>query len=346
MDLPEFFGIDLGNHSIKVAQVKRKNDTEAELQRVSIQVTEVNLLVDDSEDGMRKLAAELKQLHKLSGISTTNCVAAVPESPIFSRLITIPKVESDKLTEAVHWEVKPLIPVPLDEVDIAFLEISERKVETQTLVDIYVVAAPKTLTNKYKQLMEFAGLNLIALETESLANARVVKFNNQNQQDFIIVDLGAKSTDIVLARHDVPIFAQTISTGADALTKAISADYGIDLQEAEKYKQAFGIRKDVGEGKIAKSIEPIMQIVVTEIDRTLTYFRQKIGETGATKMYLVGEAAQLPGLTEYFGQHFGLDPVILDPLSALKISGEATKQLGQTPHNGLSIAIGLGLKVN
>lgn len=344
MKLPEFFAIDIGNHSIKLAQVKREGDKSATLQHIISVPTDASLLDNASEEGLKKLAEQVKQAKKAAGIVTNNCVTAVPEMPIFSRLLSIPKVDDAKIEDTVHWELKPLIPVPLEDVDVAFVEIGEQQVNDQTMVDMYVVAAPKTLTNRFKHFAELAGLELLALETESLANTRTITFNQDTAKDIMIVDFGAVSTDLIVARDSIPVFAQSISTGSDALTKAIAADYGLGNEEAEKYKRNFGIRFDAGEGKIARSIEPIMQIIINEISRTFTYFKEKIGDSGASTIYLCGEAAKLPGLGDYFTNKLGLSSILVDPVAKLKIANSAKRDLDQQSSVGFSVAIGLALK--
>ncbi|MBL8014843.1 MAG: type IV pilus assembly protein PilM [Candidatus Doudnabacteria bacterium] len=344
MNVPEFFSLDIGNHSIKVAQVKREKNDTAKLLHVGAVNADLGMLEAPGDDALAKIAEQLKQAKDAAGIRTNNCVAAVPETPIFSRLLSIPKVDNTEVEEAVHWELKPLIPVPLEDVDVAFMEIGEAKKGEQTFVDMYVVAAPKVLTTRYKRLAQLAGLNLLALETESLANTRAVTFNHPTEKDILIFDFGAFSTDLIIARDGVPVFAQSISTGSDALTKAVAADYGLGMQEAEKYKRAYGIDFKLGDGKVAKSIEPIMQIIINEMSRTFTYFKERVGETGANKIYLCGEAAKLPGLSDYFTQKFGLTSILVDPVARITMDDTTRKELEQLSPVGFSVAIGLALK--
>lgn len=343
MELPEFFGLDLGDHSVKIAQVKRKGNG-ADLQKVGAVALPFGIFENESEDGINQIADTLKKLRQESKITTPNCVAAIPEAPIFSRLLTIPRVDEDKLQETVHWELKPLIPVSLDEVDIAFLEVGQSNQSGQEMVDIYAVASPKNIVEKYKNVLSRAGYNLIALETESLSNARNIAFNYANEGNAMIVDFGSNSTDVILSRDGVPIFTQTIGTGSDALTKAIASDYGIAENQAEEYKKAYGILFDQGEGKIAKSIEPIMQIIVGEMKRILTYLQQRLTSSQSTSMYILGEGANLPGLPQYLGQQLSLEVILVDPATKLSVSREAKDKLEQLNASGFSVAIGLGLK--
>lgn len=345
MELPDFFGLDIGTHSVKLTQSKRRGETEAQLIHIGSTPTQTSLAESISEQSMAELADKIKEAHKSAGIKTVNCVAGIPEAPVFSRLLTLPKIEEDKMDDAVHWELKPLIPVPVSDVDIAFLEIGERDLGGQPAVDIFAVAAPKALTQRYKQVIEMAGLNLLALETEALANTRAVTFNHRpDEHDFMIFDFGAFTTDLIVARDGVPVFTQSISTGSDALTKAIAADYGIDTDQAEKYKRAFGLDTSQGDGKIATSIMPIMQILITEMQRTLTYYREKLNDTGTKHVYMCGEAAKLPGLSQFVKDNIGLECTLVDPIQALKLTGTAEKDLQQLSPTGFSVSIGLSLK--
>lgn len=342
MDLPEFFGLDIGTHSVKVAEVRRRGD-RIELKSLASISNSTNLLEDTSEAGIQQLADLIKQARTAARISTVNCVAALPETPVFSRLISIPKVQGEKLEEAVHWELKTLIPVPLDEVNIAFLEIGEKETTAGVMLDIYVAAAPKAFTERFVKLAELAGINLIALETESLANTRSVMLSKP-EGDVFIVDFGANSTDFVLSRNGVPVFTQTISTGSDAFTKAIAGDYGIDLQRAEQYKRAYGLDPAAGEGKIAKSIEPIIQIVVTEIGKIITYVQQRLGELQSPKMVITGDGASLLGLTKYLSDKLGVEATKFNLASHLQVSGDLATEAQSTGLSGYSIAIGLAIK--
>lgn len=345
MDLPEFFGLDIGNHAIRLAQITRRGN-EALLESIGEIEINANLVSNASDQALQELAEKIKALKEQLGIRTVNCVMGIPEAPVFSRLVTIPEIEDAQIQETVHWELKPLIPVSLTEVDIAFLEISRRQIGSQKFIDIFVVAAPRTLTERYKKLAELAGVNLIALETEALANTRLVTYAYPIEgQDSLILDFGASGTDIVVSRAGVPVFTQSLSTGSDALTKAIAADYDIDLEQAEKYKRAYGLDTTQGEGKIAASLMPVMKLLLTELQRTLTYFREKMPESKVGTIFLCGQAARLAGLPEYLQQNLGLQPVIVDPFTKIQLGNDQVKTfVQQGTMGGFSVSLGLALK--
>lgn len=343
MAIPEFFGLDLGHNSIKLAQLKRNGD-KAQLVDIGSTPTLGGILDNNSEAGLSALSNELSKAHKASGINSKNCVVSVPEVSVFSRLLTLPIVKDEEVSESIHWALKPLIPVPLENVNVSFLQIDEKKVEDKSVANWYVVAAPKSLIDNLKIVMDKASLNLLAVETEALAIARMVAFSNSAIKDLMVLDFGAESSNIILVRNGVVVFSQSISTGSNALTKVIAADFGIDNVQAEKYKTSFGLDFSNGDGKIARSLEPIMKILVSEISRTYTYFKERVGGSEIKNLFLTGGGSLLPKLDEYLTKEVGIPTAIVNPLQNISLSGNVKKEVDQVNIHSYSVAIGLGLK--
>lgn len=345
-NLPDFFGLNLGHFSIKLAEAKRISETKVRIDTLNSTPTVVGMLENDSPEGINTLAAEIKKAVINSGIRTKNVVMSVPEVGVFSRLITLPKVNNNEVSEAIQWALKPLVPVSLEEVNISYLEIDERTVDGNTFSNWYVVAAPKNVILRYQQVMEKAGFTLLAVETEALAISRMVAFNYPAdiKKDLMLLDLGAESTNVILTRNGVVMFSQTISTGSNAITKVISTDFGIDMIQAEKYKITYGIDFQSGDGKIAKSIEPIIQIFLGEIQRTLVYYKEKIGGVQLSGIFLTGGGADLPKIDIYLSEKMKLPVIVANPLVNMEVSRQVGNNLKNLHLKSFNVALGLCLK--
>ncbi|BCX13866.1 MAG: pilus assembly protein PilM [Candidatus Dojkabacteria bacterium] len=340
--LPDFFGLDLGHNSFKMIDLKLKNN-KAELENLHVAKAQELDWNNMDASTIKKVSEILSSEIKKSKIKAKNCVLSLPESSVFSRLIRLPKVKDDEVSESIQWAIKPLIPVDINDVNISFLEIDTVNEDKQEFINWYVVAAPKKLVEKIVDTIEGAGLRLLAIETEALAITRSVYFNHSPKSDVIIIDFGAKSTNVILSRNGVVMFAQTINTGSDDLTKVIASDYGIDIEIAEKYKNSFGIDKTLGEGKIASSIEPVMNVMISEISRALTYFRERISDKPANEIYLTGGGASLPGLESYVTSKIGLQAKLVNPFLNIDLKN---KKLENMNINSFSVAVGLALKTS
>lgn len=340
---PEFIGIDVANSKIKLAQAKFRNGIYevSTLARVDAGIN----LVDSTDMSAQQTAAEfLAESIKKNKFKSKNCVMSIPEKSIFSRLITLPKMDPKDLNEGIHWAIKPQVPVSLENLNISYLEIEPFKKDVEGMTNWYVVAAPKDLIERYKTFAGFAGLNLLAVETEALAVVRNIHTNYLTTEDYLVLDMGAESTNVILARKRGVVFSQTLSTGSDAITKVIASDFGIDQQEAEKYKLSYGIDYTQGEGKIAKSIESVVDLILNEVTRTMSFYREKIDNSQIKTIYVTGGGSKLPGLAAYIQQKTEVIPVIVNNFEKVKINEKLLSEIDANQISGFNVSLGLSLK--
>lgn len=352
MGLPEFFGLDIGNHTIKVAQIRWKGKTP-ELVALGSDTTPMGIIGSESEEHQKELAKHIKLAKKDAGIKTDKAVVGLPESSIFTQLITIPKVEEDKVEEMIHWEAKKYIPLPLDEVRVDWIFLGERVVDEKPHLDVFLIAAPKTLVERYLNILKYAGIEPIGIETEAISTTRslwwpVQMGYNENQQfesqAVMVLDFGARSTDLSVVKMGALLFSQSLATGSDALTEAIASDFGLSMQQAEEYKRSYGLDEEQLEGKIAASLKPIMQVIIGEVTKTMNFFKSRFSKSTPQRLLLVGDGAKLPGLLMYIATQIGIETSVADPFGNIAISKRVKSKVEQISSVGYSVALGLSLK--
>ncbi len=345
MNLPDFFGLDIGNHSIKVAEIDRKSVNSARLVGIGSIETPFGVITSEDVVAKERLANKIKEALDNANIKTRKCVAALPESSIFTRLITVPKVEESKLDELIYWEARQYIPLPLSDVQSDYIIIDEREVNGKKMLQLLLVAAPKLLVHRYMEIVQKAGLELLALETETIATSRAVVFGKNIQETVMVLDFGANGTDMSVIRKGSMIFSQSLGTGSDAMTKAISNDFNLEPAQAEQYKITYGLDETKAEGKIFKSVEPIIQIIIDEVARTLNFFRTRLVDSVPTKILLVGDGAKLIALDKYLSKKIGVPVELINPLENIEIDKGIKSELSKSSPVGYTVAIGLALKV-
>src|SRR5207244_3407216 len=101
-----------------------------------------------------------------------------------------------------------------------------------------------------------------------------------------------------------------VSLGGVAITRALSADLGIDLHHAEDLKKAYGLTQEVFEGKIGKSLLPILQAIVGDIKKAILQYKEKNNNEDIKQIILSGGSSLLPGLDVYFTNVLGTQVVL------------------------------------
>lgn len=337
----DFFGIDITSTNIKVAHTDQVRAGYSIRNLSEISSDGVNFLSSSSAEDLSKTTELLINLLKKSRIKTKNCVASIQDELVFSRLIPLPIIPDEEVDEAIHWSLKSLIPTPIEELNVTYIAVGSPFMQNDKQYNNwYVVASQKEIINKYIELFKRAGLNLLAIETEVLAIARLVDriLSQNDDSDIIVLDIGKMHTNLLITRRDGVLFSQALASGGDVMTKVLMADYGLRVEEAEKYKINYGLIENLGEGKVAKSIQPVADVFVGEIMRLVSYYTEKRLGKQIAKVVLTGGGSLLPGFVEYINKHTTIETQVLPIDKTFKNqSGETKSLLAFTTAIGLSI---------
>jgi len=84
-------GLDLGIRNFKAIEIKKEKGM-AELVRYGISETIPANLLSETKEELEKYSKELLLFFNESGFSTPNVIVALPETSVFTRIITVPKM--------------------------------------------------------------------------------------------------------------------------------------------------------------------------------------------------------------------------------------------------------------
>jgi len=343
MKLPEFFGLDIGNYAIRAVQVKYtsfgKPDIVA-MGQVQMAGTPLNLKdVGQRYEVIKKIIAAQESAE----IKTKKVVAALPDSMIFSKIISVPDLAEDKVEQMLFYELKNHIPVNPSDVQTDYIILGADPVKPK-FIRILLIAAPKSLVELYANVLQEAHLEPLALETETVAVSRIMGHVLPMKEPILVADFGHKGVDMCLLKNHKIMFSQSIGTGSDALSQTLARDYHIPVQQAEQYKMKIGLLADQADGKVMRALVPIMNLIVNEINKLISYIKFNFPEDVPKQIFFVGDGAKLPGLVEYLKTAISLPCVKIDPVSQIPMDGKYKKEFSQLTTIGFTLATGLAMK--
>lgn len=110
-----FFGLDIGSSEIKVLKAK-KHDQGYELDKFA------RVDIKEGQDQ----AEVIKQAVEEAGIrATVEVNVALPESDVYTRIVTTPQLSETELSSSIQYEVEQYVPVPMEEVEL-FHQVLEK----------------------------------------------------------------------------------------------------------------------------------------------------------------------------------------------------------------------------
>lgn len=290
----DYFGIDIGATAVRLVQLK-KHGNKPVLVAYGSAPLPANLIASDSADAIDQLAASIKQLVKDAGVSTKAVVASLPASKVFASVITTPKLSAAELSKAVKYQADQYIPMPIDQVRLDWTVLGPGKNENEQLV--LLIAAPNITTEKYVQIFEKAGLDLLALEVDVTALSRAVLTHEASH--VIILDIGSLASTVSLVVNGTPRLIHSIPVGAAAFVQAAGQGLKVDANEAVAIVQKFGVNKNSMDGKVFKALQPVADSILDDIKKSMTFYTNENHDAKFDKLVFTGGAAGMPELPLY-----------------------------------------------
>ncbi len=334
-------GIDIGSKSIKVVELTDKDSDKPVLKAAGIVgVTDANVehLQNDSE--FANLAGIIKKLFRDAKVSSKQVSVSLPESLVFTRSLKLPLLTDSEIASAVKWQAEDIIPIPIKETIFQHVVLERNENSQPPEVLVLVVAAPRTLVEKYVKLLSLAGLTVTGVETELIASVRALAPVGQT---VLLLNLGSKSTDIAIARNAKLVFSRTIPTGGDALTRAVAQSLGVAVPQAEEYKRTYGLSLSQLEGKVGTAISPVFKIIIEEIKKAVHFYQTDEKGEIPNLVILSGGGAGLPEITSTLTRSISTEAVIANPFSKIVVDPQFGQKL--LPYAPLyAVAVGLALR--
>lgn len=370
-----YIGVDLGTAGIKIVELANTKG-HAQLLTYGIVESSADVVRSNAPETINKVVELLKTIVSKSRVTTDRAVAALPAFSVFSSILSLPPMPKSDLAQAVKWEAKKFVPMPLDEMildwkllknipevdvnqslvsDIEKTENEKIKAEDENsfvqkkevIVNqakqnyrVLITAAPKNLVSRYLEIFKKANLKLISLETESFALARSLFFGAK--LPVMIIDIGSLTTAISIIEDGVPILNRSLDVGGATLTQAISTSLNIDRRRAEQFKRDIGIAHTNASSGIPKVIERALNPVINEVKYSLNLYQSQTAQ-GIEKVILVGGSAFLPSITDYLSQVLNLNVYVGDPWFRVSYP-EDLKLVLEEVGSRLAVAVGLGMR--
>ena len=337
----DFFGLDIGTTAIRVVELHGGGKVRGLARYGSVPI-ESNIAVSDANADQQRLAQYIKQVINDAHISTRNVAVGIPSSRVFTTVFDIDRLSPDELAKTIHYQADSLIPTPLadSKIDWALLGDSPKE---QNKVEVLLSSVTNEFIEKRLDLLESIGLNVIAFEPESLALTRSLLAPDAMAPQMVL-DIGSRGTDLIIAMNGAPRLTRSIPTGTDALIKAAMQNLTIDEKQATQFVFKFGLSKDKLEGQVYNAIGATVEILLSEIEKSIKFFQSRYDNVRIERIIVSGGAAALPEFPLFIANKFGLSVEIGNAWRNIAFPQDKQNEL-LSVSNHFAIAAGLAERV-
>ncbi|MBI3624270.1 pilus assembly protein PilM, partial [Candidatus Saccharibacteria bacterium] len=209
----------------------------------------------------------------------------------------------------------------------------------KTKVEILLSSVTNSFVEARLDMLEAIGLNVIAFEPDSVALSRAVLASDSTNPQMVL-DIGSKSTDLVIALNGTPRLARSIPTGTEALIRSAMQNLNIDEKQAQQFVFKFGLSKDKLEGQIYQAIVSTVDALISEIDKSVKFFHLRYGNTAIERIIVTGGASVLPELPLYIANKFAVNVEIGNAWRNVSFPADRQNEL-LAVSNYFAVAVGL-----
>lgn len=227
-------GIDLGTSGVKIVELSRAKNGIF-LENYALAQTSFGSAFNVAKLAPEQIAALLRHIFYQAGIKTKQAVISLPVGETFSTIISLPTMPEEELAQAIPYEARKYVPVPIEEVVLdwsivgqiagapqnegkndltdsspALTNIKENK-DSQAkqnppgakifnpslkTIQVLIVAVPQEVIKKIAQIAKIINLQVLAVEQEAFSIARALV--NSDRATYLICDLGKVSIDLIV----------------------------------------------------------------------------------------------------------------------------------------------------
>jgi type IV pilus assembly protein PilM len=371
---PNAIGVEIGTSAIKVVVLKAGSPPV--LQHAVTTPTPIGSMRDGLVVEPQAVATELKNLLAQHRITTRQAVTAVPNQSAVTRNIMVPRMERKELQEAIKWEAERYIPYPIDEVALDFDLLDDpANIPEDGQMEVVIAAAPIEAVARVVEVLQLAGLEPVVIDLKSFAVLRALRGNllgehltkstltgtnyTEAGEVALVLEIGASSSVISLVRGDRVLMARNIGVAADDFTTAIQKAFDLDFAAAEEIKVGYATattptedeedllnfdmsREQYSPARVFEVIRPVLGDLITEIRRSLEFYRVQSGDVVIDRTFLAGGGAKMRGLAAAISDALGFRVEVASPWLTVQ-TDLAGMDTGYLQANAPEFTVPLGL---
>lgn len=251
---------------------------------------------------------------------------AVPGHLTLTKFVKTPAIPTAKRDQVIQFEAAQAIPYPLDAVAWDHLVVAD----DATDIELMLTAVKLDVMENLCAAAESAGLPVKRAASSCLALYRAFGFSYPEVAvPVLVVDIGARSTNLLLVGQGGRFFARTFPLAGNALTAAVAEELKLDFARAEVLKlHVFAAPADLAENSAARfavqrATDNFLGRLQLEIMRTLGNFSLRMGAAQPVALYLTGGGSLVTGLGPALAGKFQIPVERFDPWRNVELSDSA-----------------------
>ncbi|MCY2984542.1 MAG: pilus assembly protein PilM [Planctomycetota bacterium] len=295
------------------------------------------------------IADAMQQFLSRNDLRGAKVGVSVPGQSGLAKFFKPPPVEVKKIGDIVKYEAKQQIPFDLNDVIWDYQQMEGAQIEDgyalESEVGLFAMKRDAVFRSLKPYRESSMDLDLVQLAPMSIYNMiahdrfaeRMANepFDPESpQKSTVVLSIGTDASDLIVT-NGFRVWQRSIPIGGNHFTRQLTKDLKLTFAKAEHLKRNAMQADDPK--LVFQAMRPVFNDMVTEIQRSLNFFKTLNKKSELEAMLLLGNTAKLPGLQQFLNKNLGMDVDVLDKFPKL----EGTEVTGAQAFKENSAAFGV-----
>jgi len=339
----EVFALDIGSHSIKLVELKKRRH-DYKLKSVGIKQIPKETIIDGAIMDPTTLIEAIRALIAETKPSTKFVALSVSGQSVIVKKINVPFMTEEELANAIQWETEQYLPFSIQDVYYDFKILGE-SVDVQGQLDVLLIAAKKELIDDYQTVIRDVGLEPLVVDIDAFALQNMYELNEGIIEDKVIMlaNLGATFSNINIIKNGQPLFTRDIGWGGNKVTESLQRSLGITFEDAESIK-CGKVSEGINDSEVQEIIRSELENLANDFNKTINFFYNSYPNEVVDKVVLYGGSAQLSGLIDALKDRLGITVEMGNPFKKVVVDNSFWNSGLSNYSIQTAIAVGLAIR--
>jgi type IV pilus assembly protein PilM len=344
-------GVDIGYDDLKLVKIKHVSESHYEL----LDFAKVSFNPEIPRESPNFYTFLRPTLTEFCGsLKPMDIWCTISSARVETRQFRIPKVSARQIPNAIYWTYQREATFDEKEKVFDFEILGEVQEEQTTKINVLAYTVPADEVAGLKDMFaragfHLAGISIVPFAFQTLLRARRVELAEQQVaslyigRDWSRIDIFSGGN--LLLSRGIKAGVRTMLEGLRkeiessskglALVKAPDEDVGriravkkklkLDLELAQQYffgytpgatpEDEAGRKLSINENKIFLMIQPALERLVRQVERTIRHFALNYENTRISKIFISSGVSPHRQILSYIGEELGMPTEVLNPFS-------------------------------
>ena len=339
-------GIDIGAHSVKLVQFRRRKD-----QLLLQAATRVELdSVPRNGSAEKHLTDAIEMALQSATFKGRRCVIALPPTVVQTKSVRLPQMPETDLAQAIQWEAKDRFQFDVAQGRMVHFRSGEVRRGTEIKDEWLLFAASGESLRSPLESLTALKMVVEAIDLAPCALLRSTQRVAPPKSDgtSALLDVGHTGAQFIIAQDDHILFFKHIDVGGRALAEAIAEKLGVPAGEATQIRVRLGTEDSAGSEESAaalshavnEAMRPKLDELARELDMCMRYYVVTFRGARPELIQLTGRQAGCTRLQETLAANLGMRVEPTQSLRGVSDLGEAAR-----PDRSSEWAVAAGLSL-